>query len=848
MDLNQTKLSKTEWNNTEVPVDTFEKFILTVVKDGFDNINICENMNKSLFQIIKIDITKENEEYLFFKYFDNFIREVLRKYHLEINYTFKSNTKNKKVKKVDMMRIENMDSVINNKKGEIFEYELLSLSKNIIKSLYNENNDFIGSLYTLIHIKNVKIQHVNTFVMEFVEKVITYAKERLSIRTVISMANNIIEKNSKITKYQNIELYDHQKKLYSIFQNYTPKLVLYIAPTGTGKTMSPLGLSQKFKIIFICVSRHIGLALAKSAISMEKKIAFAFGCQTASDIRLHYFAASEYSINNKTGGIWKVDNSVGNKVEIMICDVQSYLVAMHYMLAFNSETEIVTYWDEPTITMDYENHDLHEVIHNNWKNNKISKMVLSCATLPKEHEIRDSIMDFKMKFEDSELFTIESHDFKKSISLLDKDTKCVLPHLLHSDYNDLLECVNFCSENKTLLRYLDLDEVVKCIEYLNDFNLIEEEFKINNYFETIEDVTMKSIKEYYLLILRRFTPVAKWSEVHNLMKINLKYKYTLNDTSIKRMSSFQEPHNGSINVFTKKNSLDNLSDVEHQHRGLLLTTRDAFTLTSGPTIYMVDDVNKIGKFYIKSSNIPKSIIDNITQKLMINGSLGDKIDKLQEKLENIKGEKEEPKENTKGTGKDKSKSRKDARQEENSPELRKLMNDIENLKMQLQEVNLDVNYLPNSKQHQKIWTNQYDENSYCPTIDDSIVARIMEIPIENYLKVLLLLGIGTFDNNIDQRYLEIMKEMAYNQHLYLIIASTDYIYGTNYSFCHGYIGKDLSKMTQQKIIQAMGRIGRNKLQNDYSVRFRNDELIKKIFSPRGENMEAINMNKLFSSE
>ena len=90
--------------------------------------------------------------------------------------------------------------------------------------------------------------------------------------------------------------------------------------------------------------------------------------------------------------------------------------------------------------------------------------------------------------------------------------------------------------------------------------------------------------------------------------------------------------------------------------------------------------------------------------------------------------------------------------------------------------------------------------------------------------------------------------MAYNQYLYLIIASTDYIYGTNYSFCHGYIGKDLSKMTQQKIIQAMGRIGRNKLQNDYSVRFRNDELIKKIFSPRGENMEAINMNKLFSSE
>ena len=50
-----------------------------------------------------------------------------------------------------------------------------------------------------------------------------------------------------------------------------PKLVLYIAPTGTGKTLSPIALTKQYKVIFICVSRHVGLALAKSAISMEKK-------------------------------------------------------------------------------------------------------------------------------------------------------------------------------------------------------------------------------------------------------------------------------------------------------------------------------------------------------------------------------------------------------------------------------------------------------------------------------------------------------------------------------------------------------------------------------------------------
>ena len=148
-----------------------------------------------------------------------------------------------------------------------------------------------------------------------------------------------------------------------------PRLILYTAPTGTGKTLTPIGISEKYRVIFVCVARHIGLALAKSAISVSKKIAFGFGCQTASDIRLHYFAAKDYKKDWRSGGIFKVNNSVGDNVEIMICDVQSYVTCMHYMLAFNSADKIVTFWDEPTITLDYEDHELHSVIKNNWKQN-----------------------------------------------------------------------------------------------------------------------------------------------------------------------------------------------------------------------------------------------------------------------------------------------------------------------------------------------------------------------------------------------------------------------------------------------------------------------------------------------
>ena len=92
-----------------------------------------------------------------------------------------------------------------------------------------------------------------------------------------------------------------------------------------------------------------------------------------------------------------------------------------------------------------------------------------------------------------------------------------------------------------------------------------------------------------------------------------------------------------------------------------------------------------------------------------------------------------------------------------------------------------------------------------------------------------------------------MKNLTQQQKLFMIIASTDYIYGTNYQFCHGYIGKDLHNLTQEKTIQALGRIGRGKLQQNYTLRFRDDNIIKKVFLPDDYKPEVNNINKLFSS-
>jgi hypothetical protein len=98
--------------------------------------------------------------------------------------------------------------------------------------------------------------------------------------------------------------------------------------------------------------------------------------------------------------------------------------------------------------------------------------------------------------------------------------------------------------------------------------------------------------------------------------------------------------------------------------------------------------------------------------------------------------------------------------------------------------------------------------------------------------------------------MELMKKLALDQHLFMIIASSDYIYGTNYNFTHGFIGKDLTNMTQNKIMQCLGRIGRNRIQQEYTARFRDDTMIKLLFQnidPK-QNRETINMCALFTTD
>jgi hypothetical protein len=529
--------------------------------------------------------------------------------------------------------------------------------------------------------------------------------------------------------------------------------------------------------------------------------------------------------------------------------------------------------------MDYPDHSLHETIHRNWTENKISKVVLSCATLPKEGEIASTIADFQVRFPGANIHSITSFDCKKSISILNKDGRAVLPHLLFRDYGELVACVDHCTENKTLLRYFDLSEIVRLVKRLHDAGTLDEEYEIDAYFAGgITDITMNSIKQYYLEVLRHMDGDA-WPALYDEMVADHSSKFRGSEP-IRKIQSESGVRNAgqvlanssagaplsrtmsvSVGLTTSHSTGPSTTTSTAASTGILLTTGDAHTLTDGPTLYLAEDVSKIGKFLLQQSKIPQATFQSIMEKIARNSQIQRKMDELQAELEDKMGSEIE---------KDKKMER-----ENLSKEAKILTNRISALCGEISMVNLDSVYIPNTKAHQTLWirnggsgnggsrdghmqkgtSDNIVTNAFVPTIEEEVVREIMAIDVDDQYKLLLLMGIGLFDDKpsttsstvTNPRYLEIMKRLAYEQKLFIIIASSDYIYGTNYQFCHGFIGKDLTQMTQQKTIQAMGRIGRNNIQQEYTVRFRDDAILTQLFQRAHRNIEAEIMSTLFSS-
>ena len=245
----------------------------------------------------------------------------------------------------------------------------------------------------------------------------------------------------------------------------------------------------------------------------------------------------------------------------------------------------------------------------------------------------------------------------------------------------------------------------------------------------------------------------------------------------------------------------------------------------------------MGLFYLRVSNIPEAELDKILEIMAENEEYMlelEEVEKAESQRKDKLGSEKLEKDHSKNLKSDEYKI------------YQTYLKRVAYLKAKIKSIELSSKYIPNSEAHIREWSKEKDTSkSFSSDIEDDVVEKIMYLNVDKEWKILLLMGIGVFVKHDNKEYMDIMKKLAEEQKLYLIIASSDYIYGTNYQFCHGYLSKDLVNMTQEKMIQAFGRIGRKKVKSNYTIRLRDNSLIDKLFTEEENKPEVMNMNRLF---
>ena len=718
----QTKLTREEWNSIELPVTPEELEILKFIQQGFHHPERKENALKTMYTYLKLDPNPALDLYLC----EKFTPLPMKKTKIPL-------------KKADQIRIQSITKIPNT----VYEKILLTLCK---------QKEFFHLEWML----TLSVRHANPYVIDYARQCLTtYAPDMVQLT---QQAVQLLERNP-YSMYKDRELYPHQKELFQLAKEENSKLILYMAPTGTGKTLSPIGLSEKYSIIFVCAAKHVSMALAKMCLSIQKKVAFALGCSSEGDIKLHYSAAVDFIKNKKTGGIAKVDNSNGIKVEIMISDVQSYLYAMTYMLKFKTKEKLLLYWDEPTISMDVEEHALHPIIQRLWKDNVIPNIVLSSATLP--------LLDYST-LTTLPIYTIHNGESTKTIQLVNPNHQLILPH--HAPYEDLPKMVVHLTQHEDLLKYIDLGSVVSFLKGKTPFTKPSE-------------LTIPAIKKYYVSCLSVMT-LEEWQ--------------------------YEQLHRVEVPSTIK------------------FCSKDAWTCSYGPSIYITEDVQKIASYCLKTASIPSLLLQELTTNLSYNQMITDKMRQLEKDLEDANKDS------------DKEKKMSDNRV---SSEVKKIQEELKRLQASVHSITLPNVYIPNKFEH-LIRHKQEDKLpiAFTSDIDSYVIEKVLSTDIDASWKVLLMMGIGVFSSSSPPRYMELVKEQVMKQKMYLILATSDYIYGTNYQFANLYLGKDMM-LSQEKLIQTLGRVGRGK-QVPYSIRFRSDAFATLLFTPQ-DSPESRIMTRLF---
>lgn len=369
-----------------------------------------------------------------------------------------------------------------------------------------------------------------------------------------------------------------------------------------------------------------------------------------------------------------------------------------------------------------------------------------------------------------------------------------------ASYDYMKVILNSIKNDNTLMRYLHVESCIDFIKfYGNNSTLVKEWYFIN----------ANEIKQLYIDVFDKLSNV-EWD--------------TLSIKENKLVHSYYEST-------------------------IFFLTKDAYTLTNGASIFLTNDVFKIANYCFQQLNINKKELDKILNAIDYNNTILAKINTLEKQMGD-----EEKKIDPAGE-KEKKMSR--MLSDDSSSKIKRFQDKIDQYYETMKNTHINSIYIPNTYEHLSKHAPNYLEKytingnetfkPFTSTLNDNDIMRVVLVPnVEDYWRLLLICGIGIVSDTMNNEYNVLINELASEQKLFMLIASSDYIYGTNYSFHHGYIGKDMTNCSRQKIIQALGRIGRGQVNQHYSIRMRDDDIINILFNDQTNNsIEAENMNKLF---
>ena len=137
MDLNQEKLTKTEWESTEIPISEDEKEIMRLIMTGYHDINHIYNKKKSMLNYLSLQPNINLMEHIYNAYYKEKIDKLKKKYALDFEDLEK--IKFSRVNSTEKVKLDNLSNKIKECQDKIFEYILLYLSEGILKYKVKKN-------------------------------------------------------------------------------------------------------------------------------------------------------------------------------------------------------------------------------------------------------------------------------------------------------------------------------------------------------------------------------------------------------------------------------------------------------------------------------------------------------------------------------------------------------------------------------------------------------------------------------------------------------------------------------------------------------------------------------------